>query len=255
MKKFEKVIISSLCGITLIGAIGLGVYSNNKKNNNGDLNQNNISNYEVAESTNNIKNINNKNIVLDLKSSLDYALDVTDKNVRKNNADYVIIGKIKSIDGSTNYNGKQNIYTSIFTYGQIEIETILKGNISDSEIPFIRLGGDIQFSEYEKGLTTSQKEKMELVNTLSRDEKENSYVSYSPEGDIKLEEGKTYLMYMNYNTDYEKYICTYMQYGTREIDTNTLNNGIQTASNEANETEIKVKNNDTGEWENLSDVF
>lgn len=255
MKKFEKVIIFSLCGITLIGAIGLGIYSNNKEKNMGDLNQINTSNYEVAESTNNITNTNHKNIVLNLKSSLDYALDVTDKNVRKNNADYVIIGKIKSIDGATNYNEKQKIYTSIFTYGKIEVETVLKGDISDIEIPFIRLGGDIKFSEYEKGLTTSQKEKMELVNTLSQEEKENSYVSYSPEGDIKIEEGKTYLMYMNYNTDYEKYICTYMQYGTREIDTKTLKNSIQTTSNESNETEIKVKNNDTGEWENLSDIF
>ena len=33
MKKIEKVIIFSLCGITLIGAIGLGIYSNNKEKN------------------------------------------------------------------------------------------------------------------------------------------------------------------------------------------------------------------------------
>lgn len=213
---------------------------------------------------NNIETINDnkeKNVVMDLRTELDYAIDVSDKKIRYDNSKYIIIGKVKSIDGATNYNEKKQAYTSIFTYGTIEINSILKGNIENREIPFIRLGGEISFEEYEKGLKDSQKVKMELVRTLSPEEKKTSFVAYGPEGDIQLEEGKTYLLYMDYDTDDDKYLVRYMQYGAWEVDTNTLNTEILNNKTQnkynalKNNNQIKVKNNVTGKWENISDVL
>lgn len=253
----KRILISATCLLTAIIIIS-AIFFINKVNNATVLAEEDnkkLDTIEIAKTSDDIDNTE-KNIVLDLKSDLDYALDISDKEVRKENAEYVIIGRINSIDGSTNYNEEQDEYTAIFTYGQIDVITVLQGNIETTEIPFIRLGGEITFDEYEKGLTNSQKEKMDLVRTLTDDEKATSYVSYSPNGDIELEEGKYYLIYMNYNTDYDRYICSYMQYGTREVDATTLNNNIQTYSGIGNNsTGIRVKNNETGEWENLSDVF
>ena len=158
-----------------------------------------------------------KNIVLELKPDLDYALNISDNKTRSENAEYIVVGKIKSIDGATNYNEKKNKYTAILTYGQIEIKSVLKGNIKKKEIPFIRLGGEITFDEYEKSLTDSQKEKMKLLSAISDSEKATSYVSYAPNGDISIEEGKYYLMYMSYNADYDKYIIMFFEYGLNEI--------------------------------------
>lgn len=251
----KKGIIISIIGILCIVIIlSISFFTNSEKNKLLATENKYSNTIDLVQKTEN-NNYNEKNIVLSLESDLDYALDVSDNQIRRENAEYIIIGRLNSIDGSTNYNEKQNEYTAIFTYGQIDVISVLQGDIKNSKIPFIRLGGEISFSEYEKGLTERQKEKTELVSSLSEDEKETSYVYYSPSGDIKLEEGKYYLMYMNYNADYDKYMCTYMQYGTREVDSNSLNN-VQTISEIDNNTsEIKVKNNDTGEWENLSDVL
>lgn len=97
-----------------------------------------------------VANSDKKNIVLNLSSDLDYAIDITDNNIRAENADYIVLATIKTIDGTTNYNEKAKEYTAIFTYGDMEITKVLQGNLELGEVPYIRLGGDIAFSEYEK---------------------------------------------------------------------------------------------------------
>lgn len=120
--------------------------------------------------------------------------------------------------------------------GNISVSTIAKAIIRLR----IWLGGIISFAEYEKGLREEQKKKIGLCSRLNKIEKENSYVLYRPEGDIEIEEGKTYLMYLDYNSDYEGYSFRFMEYGLREV------KYIE---------EIYVLNNVTNEWENITEVI
>lgn len=76
---------------------------------------------------------------------------------------------------------------------------------------------------------------------MSNEEKKQKYVSYKAVDDIDIEEGKTYLMYLEYDEDQEKYGILYYEYGLMEVDTNTINNDV-----------IKVKDNVNQEWENFS---
>lgn len=250
----KKIIISVIIVAVTIIIINLTYYCiNNTKNNikeTANLQQSNKNIIETEETV--VANSDKKNIVLNLSSYLDYAIDLTDNNARAENADYIVLATVKTIDGTTNYNEKAKEYTAIFTYGNMEITKVLQGNIELGEVPYIRLGGDIAFSEYEKSLKESQKTKMELISTLSEEEKKTSYVSYSPNGDISLEIGKTYLMYLKYNSDYDRYMCSFMQYGTREVNTATYNNQTRTISTN---NDILVKNNESGGWETLSSVL
>ena len=57
-------------------------------------------------------------------------------------------------------------------------------------------------------------------------------------GDIEIEEGKTYLMFINYDPYNERYEIFGDQYGLREYDVNTK----------------MVLNNDTGEYETIESL-
>ncbi len=251
----KKIII----GISILTITSLGIYFkviNNNMVHSQENNQINIS--STANTTKNkIKNSIDKNIVLTLTTDLDLAYDFSDNKIRKEHAKYAVLAKVKSIDGCTNYNKTQKEYTAVMTYGNIEVLSVLKGEIKDKTIPFIKLGGEISFEEYEKGLEDSQKEKLDLTSKLTVTEKKTSYVSYYPNEDVKLEEGKIYLMYLNYNSDYDKYVCEFLQYGTREVEPSTiqLKKSINSETRVENLNNVKVKNNETGKFESLVDVF
>lgn len=207
------------------------------------------------------KEVENKDIILDLKSELNYAINIGDSSVRNKNAEYIIIGTVDSIDGGVNYNPTTKEYTAIQTIGNIKVNKIIKGNIDDEKISFIRLGGIIEFQEYEKGLNNAQKSKLETldsISTLSVEEKANKYVSYSVNDDISIEKGKTYLMYLNYNEDYDRYGIVFVSEGLREIQETNISNARNMSSKELSTQDkqnIKVKNNRTGEYESISEVL
>jgi len=165
----------------------------------------------------------------------------------------LLFGTVTSIDGSINYNPVTKEYTMPQTVGKIQVNQVLKGDIKEKEIPFIRLGGVITLSEYEKSLQKEQIEKRGL-DKLSQEEKNNEYVSETMEGDISIEKGKTYLMYLIYREDYSSYSIRFFQYGLREIDTKTLNLNEKTLTLNDFKT-IKVKNNKDGNLETLDSII
>lgn len=188
-----------------------------------------------------------KDVILDIDIDSDYIMP---ENLTKSTP-YIIIGRIKSIDGGINYNAVQNVYTVPQTIGSVEVIKVLKGDISEKTIPFVRRGGMVTFENYEKGLVESQKTKLALVKLLSEQEKKTKYVSMYESEDIKPEEGKEYLMYLCYDEDYDRYNIDYFQYGLREIKNVYSNKNITL---EERYDELKVKNNITGEYENISDI-
>ncbi len=180
----------------------------------------------------------NERIYLNSISSLDFNLDVTDLDYLEENSSDIIIGKVKSIDGTTNYNEKNKSYTFVSTYGTIQVEGIIKSNSKFSlndTVLFARMGGEITVAEYEKSLEPRQIVRQK-IDQLTEEEKKNLYVRMYIENDIEIEAGKTYLMYLSYDESTEKYAIIGFENGLREYNKN--NN--------------TVKNNSTGEFESLT---
>ena len=92
------------------------------------------------------------------------------------------------------------------------------------------------------------------LDKMTQEEKENLYVSEKSSEDINIEKDKTYLMYLNYSEDYDRYNIRFMEYGLREIAEENLLNNINT-SNTNQYGIIKVKNNKTGEYETLDSIL
>lgn len=216
--------------------------------------------YQLAEVVNNENQDKNENIIaipekieefqiiMNEVSDASYIIDISDNDVIASKAQYIIIGTVTSIDGVTNYNPETKYYVMTRTVGNVKVQKVLKGDLNKETIPFIRLGGIIPLSEYEKTLPETHKEKTGLTK-MSQDEKEKQYVLEMMEGDIEIEKDKTYLMYMTYREDYGRYAINFMQYGLREIE--TTGNNINTQSNN----NIMVRNNTNGQFETLNSIL
>lgn len=152
---------------------------------------------------------------------------------------FVVLGKIKSIDGSTNYNPVENVYTTILSYGTLEITEIIKGNLEKGTIPIMVRGGTISWLEYEKGLEEAQKQK-KGIQELTQEEKENRIVESRGLDEIKPEINKEYLCIMFYNQDYNKYMIDNYNDVFKEV---KRENG-----------KIYLKNNETGEWNQFTKI-
>ena len=184
-----------------------------------------------------------------------YKNDIASKNFIAENAEYIIIGTVTSIDGMTNYNPTIEEYVMARTVGTIKVDKVLKGDLKEDIIPFVRVGGTLPLSEYEKSLPEAHREKVGL-NKISQQEKKKRFVTEIMEGDIEIEEGKTYLIYTSYATDYERYSIQFLQYGLREVESSSLNKDTNKRTLDSNEYEtIKVKNNENGNYEKLSAVL
>lgn len=177
-----------------------------------------------------------------------------------NDAEVIIIGTVKSIDGTVNYNPVAETYVFPRTVGQVTVNKVIKGNLNYNEIPFMKSGGILPVSEYEKSLRESEISKMGL-DKISEEEKKTTYVKEVMSDDIEIQEGKTYLMYLKYNQDYGCYIISYQKYGLREVDTNIessnqaiLNSNTRTIQSSEYST-IKVKDNENGKWVTLDSLI
>lgn len=207
------------------------------------------------------KNINENQIVQNYTCNPSYLIDISNNEVLVDNSDFIIIGRVQSIDGVTNYNPTTKTYIDFpCTVGKIKVEKVLKGNLEEKNIPFIKIGGTISIQEYEKSLSKEEKEEMGF-NKLTKEEKANLYVSKTMEEDVSIEENKTYLMYLCYDENYQRYSIGFVQYGLREIDAESLNSDPNLSNSDtetltSNEYKtVKVKDNTNGSYDTLDFVI
>lgn len=226
--------------------------------------KNNTENY-LAKSENLNKSLN----IIPIDSSISKEQIILSKtsqglystNNMKNNtfiaedAEVILIGTIKSIEGVINYNPTSENYVMTRTIGTIEVDNVIKGDLVKSEIPFMKLGGVIPINEYEKGIPIEQAEKFGF-NKMSNEEKQSKYVSEQLENDINIEQGETYLIYLKYYDDYDIYSICYLQYGIRQvkIDNKFSSNSIKNISNNEYK-HIMVMNNENGTYESLDSIL
>lgn len=175
----------------------------------------------TLKSSENIDNNNSTedpNVVLTIGSNYDINKMSVDE-IMNNDDYYLVIGKVTSIDGATNYNDKQNIYTTIFSLGKMEIIQDLKGNMKDNTIDIMKRGGKISLNQYEKSLTTSQKEKDEMKNLLNKysTQKSTKLVESKSLDEMDIQLNKEYLFTLSYNKDYDRYLINAFPYAMKEV--------------------------------------
>ena len=149
------------------------------------------------------------------KMDFDFEENLTKKDVRNDHAKDIVIAKVSKINGATNVSPK-GTETMVMTNGELEILDVLKGDIKDKKVKFSRLGGTMKYSEYLKG-STSTREKIANNPEMKRLSNNDLIESYIHD-DIKIEEGKTYLMYLRYDKEFNTYFVDFYQYGTRELE-------------------------------------
>ena len=140
------------------------------------------------------------------KINIDIEENLSKKEVRNNHAKYIVIAKVSKINGATN--------------GELEILDVLKGDIKDKKVKFSRAGGRMLYSEYLKGNKASREKLKDNpeMDKYSKEEKNKMYIEEYKDGDIKLEEGKTYLIYMNFDKEENSYLVDLFEYGARELE-------------------------------------
>ena len=153
------------------------------------------------------------------KMDFDFEENLTKKDVRNDHAKDIVIAKVSKINGATNVS-KKGEGTIIATNGELEILDVLKGDIKDKKVKFSRAGGKMLYSEYLKGNKASREKLKDNpeMDKYSKEEKNKMYIEEYKDGDIKLEEGKTYLIYMNFDKEENSYLVDLFEYGARELE-------------------------------------
>lgn len=262
-KKFLLIIPICLLSILIL----IGIYTLvSKKSNTYKNTQQTIAKCE--NKTDNIQSIskepNNDANIIEISSALDRFTIPTTEELFNDNTKIIVLGKIKSIDDGINYNPTQKVYTTICSIGTMEITEVVKGNLEQSVIPIIKMGGEVTLKEYEAGLSEPQKVKMEEMLNVSDEEKENTIIKSYYDEMVEPEIGKEYLFTLEYNSDYNRYLIYAFPEETREIQridksenmnkaTSSSTSSNKNSNNTSNGT-ILVKDVTTGKWDNLEDL-
>lgn len=157
-------------------------------------------------------------------------------------SDHIAIIRVISID-------EMDMSYSLFgmTKGKLLVNNSLKGDFSEGQvINFGKLGGvvDAQTIANVRGNEYSFTDE-ELKN--------NVCFNFIREFDINIEEGKTYLVYLNYNENAGVYEILGLKYGLREINIPQERNNITLI--DLDFSKLELKNNDTNEFENLQEYI
>lgn len=175
--------------------------------------------------------------VLQIGSSLDAEITSEIENIG--------IIRITSIDGCDNRNLETGEYVStVYTYGTFEVIRMYEGELAEGhEYKFCRMGGTIPYDQFLKGLNEQSREKRESLRKETETEKPD-YVQQSFDGGIEIKEGKTYLCTIWSMNDPDMLFLGSFAFDCREVDEATLDTE-----------EILILNNETEEWEALSDFL
>ena len=136
--------------------------------------------------------------------------------------EYIVIANIEKISEYISYVPNLNKITLPVTKYEAKTLKNIKGNMNDT-FEFIKSGGVISLTDYEKTLSEEQIKKQGL-DKKTKEEKENTYVEISTSlnlNDTEIVTGKTYLICMRYDTTYEEFSTILVKIGILEYDENT----------------------------------
>lgn len=234
MKKNKLFHVLVILGLIVVS----GCSSKNDGANNNDANK--TSYYNSYEKI-------NEDDTMVLSSTADVNINYGDANEMYKIAEQVVIARIDSIDGGSNYDEQTKEYVYPYTYGKMTILDVKKGTLAaNQQIDYIRMGGIVTFEEYYNSLFPAQKEKLD-----ANMKEKPKYVKRMFGEDIDIEAGKTYLIYIGEGDTEDITMSKKVTYpiigwegGLRAIEGNVKAKG-----------NLKVLNNITGEWEALDEVI
>ena len=143
-----------------------------------------------------------------------------------------IVSKYSYVSTEYEYVNEKNI---LRTKNVLKINDILKGKVEGYKyIDCYKYGGEIEFKELVNGGYIDW-EKWKTKYNLPEEAIEDGIFKQVVKDAIQLEEGKQYLVFMNYNEEKSAYEIFDMKYGIMELDVNTN----------------KVKMTETGEFEDF----
>lgn len=155
--------------------------------------------------------------------------------------DCVVLITVESIEGAS-----REYSSSTMTYGKVIVNNVILGDIKlGDEIEYLKPGGYITVAEYDK-----YEDGAEVTEEQTGEE--TQYYNTLLNGDIEIEVGKTYLAYLHYDNNEDKYEIIGLGNGLREIDIPKEN---VVTSKEYDLDELKILNNTTNEWESLKEYI
>lgn len=176
-----------------------------------------------------------------------YIYEDTTPPVLKNEADLIAIVSVISVDG-TDIEFEPSVGS---TYGKLVINNVFKGEKNEGDvIDYIKIGSVMSLEEWEKGQPAAAREKREAMREESGIDASTIFYSMHYEYDPIVEDGKTYLAYLKYNENVDKFEVIGRENGLRELNINQKDE-VSSVSYKAQE--YNIKNNETDKFESLDE--
>jgi hypothetical protein len=133
-----------------------------------------------------------------------HSYDITDINKLYKNVDLVLIGTVSEKFQAQ----KKETQISAYTPGKLEVDTLIKGDLSRKTVNFLVEGGTITLSEYERSIINVFPEvvKKEQLDSLDKKTKDSTYIKYVSEFSTDFNKNQRYVMFLNQIGDTDEYV-------------------------------------------------
>ena len=166
-----------------------------------------------------------------------------------NDADAIALATVLTLD-----NADPDASMVGMTNGTMLINNVLSGNLSQGQvINYSKPGGMMKMSEWEESQPEAATQKRQYLREQNNVEIDlnNTYINLMISGDVEIEAGKSYLVYLKNNNG--RYEIIGLGNGLRELD--VAQQTSRAAVQNFNLSSLKIKNNETGEFETLENYI
>lgn len=166
-----------------------------------------------------------------------------------NDADSIVLATVLTLDDAD-----PDASMVGMTNGTMLINQVLTGNLSRGQvINYSKPGGVMKMSEWEECQPEAATQKRQYLREQNNVEMnlDETYINLKVSGDIEIEAGKSYLVYLKSNKS--SYEIIGLGNGLRELDVTQQTS--RTTVQDLNTSSLKIKNNQTGEFESLENYI
>lgn len=161
---------------------------------------------QIAKTTESNINNNGKRIITTSEIQFSWDKDPTELANLINKNSYIIKVRIDNVKESILLDENNGVQHNIpLTPIDATVIENIYGDINAQNICFYVPGGEVKISEIMKTMNDAQIEKMEY-NKLTKEEMNNSYISYFSESDYTMEENEEYIIVVNKSIDNNYYL-------------------------------------------------
>lgn len=165
-------------------------------------------------------------------------------------ADCIALATVISLDGADPEGSMIGM-----TNGKLLINTVLKGNLTQGQVvEYSKPGGIMNMADWEDTQPEAANLKRQYLRSQSgvNVDLNNTYINLMISGDIEIEAGKSYLVYLKNNNNSE-YEIIGLGNGLRELNVSQARSTVTTQSLDTSS--LMIKNNETGEFESLQNYI